>query len=267
LIVGSIPTLSALLEIPTKKHTFEQNSSMKIYYWKDKKNFGDLLTGLLLKKFTSISSEWSKPSDSELVMVGSILEQLPTNYKGIIAGCGKLHERSYLSFPEAKILALRGPLTAKSLNANCVLADPGLIADHLVGYQEKKWDLGIVPHWSDTTLEHNPLFLKYNPKIIRISDDPLKVIREIGSCKKIVSSSLHGIILADAFDIPRRVEIAPRMLTHMSTEGGIFKWQDYSASLNMKLEIGKTQTIDQNLVTEKQHELFDVFQEIKKRSS
>ena len=244
----------------------EPNKKIKTYYWKAKPNFGDLLTPLLLKKFTGLSSEWVEPENAELIMVGSILEHFSQSWSGVIAGAGKLHEKTVLSFPNATILALRGPLTAKGikgLNKNVVLADPALLADELVTITDKKYDLGIVPHWTDTTLEYDPRFTKYKPKIIRVSDDPLKVIREIGQCKKIVSSSLHGIILADAFGIPRRIEISPRVLTHAHQEGGMFKWFDYSASIRNKLEIGVTQEIDRNIIQEKQYELFDLMEDVK----
>lgn len=235
---------------------------MKVYYWKEKKNFGDLLASYLLKKFSRLDSKWSLPENSDLVMMGSILEHLPKDYSGVVAGAGKLHEKTKLHLQNALILAVRGPLTAKGLKGDFILADAGLIADELVKLPEKEYNLGLVPHWSDTQLEKNPVFLKYKPNIIRVSDDPLKVISEIGKCKKIVSSSLHGIVLADAFNIPRRIEIAPRMLSHPQYEGGIFKWKDYSASLGVKLEIGVTKQIDRNIIMDKQHELFDVFQEI-----
>ena len=236
---------------------------MKIYYWNVKKNFGDELSGLLIKKFTKLSSEWSVPEEADLVMVGSILEHLSSDYSGIIAGCGKLHEKTKVSFPNAKILALRGPLTARGVKGNFVLADPGLLADELVSLEDREYDLGIVPHWTDKDLEHNKIFKKYNPLIIRPNQDPLEVIRQIGKCKKIVSSSLHGIILADAFGIPRRIEIAPRMQTHPHQEGNLFKFKDYLSSINMPFEFGVTREVDRNTITEKQHELYDVFQEIK----
>ncbi len=237
---------------------------MKLYYWNKKRNFGDLLGSYLIKRFTNLPTTWSPPESSELVMMGSILEHLPNYYTGVIAGIGKLHQNSTPPDLEySTILALRGPLSAKGIKGNFVLADPGLLADELVPQEDKEYDLGLIPHWTDFTLEKLPLFKQYNPKIINVLDDPLKVISEIGKCKKIVSSSLHGIILADAFGIPRRIEVAPRLLTHPHQEGGLFKWHDYSASLNLKLTIGVTQEVDRNKVIEKQHELFDVFQEIK----
>lgn len=237
---------------------------MRLYYWQAKRNFGDLLSALLIKRFTGFDSQWTEPEDAEIVVIGSILEHLPRNWEGIIAGAGKLHENTKIDLPYARILALRGPLTAKGLKGDFVLGDPGLLADELVKSEDKEYDLGIVPHWTDKTLEKNPTFLKYTPKIIRVSDEPLKVVSEIGKCKKIVSSSLHGIILADAFNIPRRIEISPRMLSHPHQEGGLFKWLDYSASLGVKLEIGVTQLIDRNIIIDKQHEIFDVFEEIKR---
>lgn len=238
---------------------------MKIYYWNARKNFGDQLTALLIKRFTRLNSEWSNPKDAELVMVGSVLEHLPENFNGVIAGTGKLHFKSKLSFPNAKILGVRGKLTAKHLNlkGDYVLGDAGLLANELVPLEDRIYELGIVPHWSDTILGKDPRFTKYNPKIIRVSDDPLKVIREIGQCKKIVASSLHGIITADAFNIPRRIEIAPNMLQKPDTEGGLYKWHDYSSSLGIILKIGVTQEIDRNIITTRQHELFDMLQEIK----
>jgi pyruvyltransferase len=235
---------------------------VKVYYWKAKANFGDLLTSLLIERFSHLSSEWAEPKDAELVVVGSILEHIPEDWTGVIAGAGKLHERTQLNFPNARILAVRGPLTAKNLKGNFVLADPGLLADELINVRDKKYDLGIIPHWTDTKLEHDPRFTKYNPKIIRVGNNPLGVIREISLCKKIISSSLHGIILADAFGIPRRIEMSPRMLSHAHQEGGMFKWLDYSASLNRELKIGITEEVDRNVVVEKQYALFDVFEEI-----
>lgn len=234
---------------------------VNVYYWKERANFGDLLSGLLLKKFSRLRSRWTPPDEAELVLVGSILEHLPPNFSGVIAGAGKLHAGIPLRFPNAKILSVRGRLTAEELGlGNIAIGDPALLANELVPLPDKKYDLGIVPHWSDRELALRPEFAKYLPQIIQVSDDPLDVIAEIAACKKIVSSSLHGIILADAFGIPRRIELAPNMINKPAQEGGLFKWRDYSSAIGLPLELGVTQQADRHRISDKQSEIFDVFQ-------
>jgi len=235
---------------------------LKTYYWNKRKNFGDLLTSLLLKRFTNLDSEWAEPHQSSLVMVGSIMHHLPRHYNGVIAGIGKLHETTSNVFPEAKMIGLRGELSAKGIKSNIAIGDPALLADELVPLVDKEYDLGIVPHWSDDKLALNPTFLKFKPIIIDVEDDPLWVITQICRCHKIVTSSLHGAILADAFGIPRRIELAPRMISHTHEEGGTFKWRDYLSSIGEELELGKTKQADYNKIIDRQHELYDVFKEI-----
>src|SRR5208282_4363338 len=139
----------------------------------------------------------------------------------------------------AKILALRGPLSARGVAGSFALGDPGLLANELVGPQEKKWDLGIVPHWQDTELAERFSRLirpPYTTKVINPGDDPITVLQQIGSCNRIVTSSLHGMIATDAFGgIPRRVEIC----SAMEKDGGDFKFRDYSASIQTPFETGK----------------------------
>jgi pyruvyltransferase len=239
---------------------------VKVYYWKQRPNFGDLLSSLLLKRFTRLRSHWAAPDQADIVLIGSILEHLPPDFSGVIAGAGKLHGGIPLRFPNAKILSVRGRLTAEELglSKSVSLGDPALLANELVPLPEKKYDLGLIPHWTDRELAINPAYTKYLPQIIQVSDDPLAVIAEIGACKKIVSSSLHGIILADAFGIPRRIELAPRMLSHPAVEGGLFKWRDYHSSIGTPLGIGVMQQVDRNVIADKQSEIFDVFETIKK---
>jgi len=235
-------------------------ATVKIYYWKGRPNFGDRMTELLLRKFSDLDSVWASPADAQLVMVGSILEHMPSSWAGVVAGAGKMHEKSVIDLPNAKFLAVRGPLSAKGITRNLYEADPALLADELVGYSDKKFDLGLVPHWSDTALAKDPRFAKFNPKIIDVTQDPLKVLREISQCKKIVTSSLHGAIVADAFIIPRRIELAPRMMSHPHQEGGDFKWRDYHASLGMQFQPGVLVTADPHKVHDLQHQLFEVFE-------
>jgi pyruvyltransferase len=230
------------------------------YWWTGRINFGDLLTPLLIQRFANLTVEWSPVKSASIVCVGSILDMVPKEWGGIVLGSGKLRESSLVDLSSAKVLALRGPLTAAAVNAkgDYVLGDPGLLADELVTGVTREHHLGIVPHWSDTKLELRKDFLKYDPLIIHASDPPLEVIRKIGSCRKIVASSLHGIILADAFGIPRRTEMTPQF----AREGGDYKFRDYNESVSVEFKVGVTQEARLSKVRDRQHELYDVFTEL-----
>jgi pyruvyltransferase len=261
------------VRIPTIKGNFYMLSrlfkrpSIKAYWWSEAKNLGDQLTPLLLERFADMKVEWGSVSHSSVVSVGSILEHIPPLWDGYILGAGRLKENSSLhlrgmnSGVTAKILALRGPLTAKALPGNYALGDPGLLADELVGPQEKQWDLGIIPHFSD--LELVPRFkalipTKHSIRVIHPSTDPLIALREIGACRRIVTSSLHGMILADAFGIPRRVEYCKTM----DRDGGMFKFKDYSASISMPFETGKMAEPVRVVVEDVKYAVFDAFREL-----
>lgn len=230
------------------------------YWWIGKPNFGDLLTPLLLERFSKTRVNWAPVKDASFVCVGSILDVLPQKWTGIVIGSGKLRETSNVDLSSATVLALRGHLTANGVKArgDYVLGDPGLLADELVTDVEKIHDLGIIPHWSDIKLEHRHEFKQFKPVIIRPSSDPLEVIRQIGQCRKIVSSSLHGIIVADAFGIPRRTEMAESF----SKEGGSFKFRDHSTTVGLEFKIGVTQEVPRSRIQDLQHELYDMFIEL-----
>lgn len=228
------------------------------YWWDKRPNFGDKLTQLLMAHFADVELDWAPAATADCVVVGSVLESLPPDWAGIVAGAGKLHEGSRIYLPDADIYSLRGPLTAAGIPGDYALGDPGMLASELVENVDKQYHLGIVPHWSDTELENRHEFRNFDPHIIRPDGDPLDVIREIGRCRKIVSSSLHGVIVADSFGIPRRTEIASRF----ASEGGTFKFRDYNASINVEFEVGRTQEAPRYLIQDRQNEIFDVLEAV-----
>jgi hypothetical protein len=243
-------------------------ASLKAYWWKGVSNFGDALAPLLLDHFCDADLEWGAIGDASIITVGSVLEHLPPKWTGYICGAGRLKENSNIELSNATILALRGPLSAHGVKGNFALGDPGLLADELVGWQEKKWDLGIVPHWKDDELV--PRFIQMfrsfgtHPTIQVISPrgDPLTILREIGACRRIVTSSLHGMITADAFAIPRRVEMSPKLLN--TTEGYDFKFRDYSASINTPFEPGKMTEPSRWPIEDTRFAIFDAYKILEK---
>ena len=240
----------------------------KAYWWKEVPNFGDGLAPLLLEHFAEIKVEWGTISHSKIASVGSILEHIPPLWDGIILGSGRLLEHSRLHIQQLKsgvtanILALRGPLTAKGIPGTYTLGDPGILADELVGPQKKQWDLGIVPHFSDTELvkKFKALIPKeHTIRVIHPSTDPLTVVKEIGSCYRIVTSSLHGMIVADAFGIPRRFEYSPKL----TWDGGDFKFRDYNASINTPFVVGKMMDASRVHVEDIKYNIYDAYRSLK----
>ena len=237
---------------------------VKAYWWREVPNFGDALAPYLLEHFAGVQPEWSPVSHAQVASIGSILEHIPPLWDGYILGSGMLHEDSRLQIHQmtsgisSKILALRGPLTARVIPGSYSLGDPGILADELVGLQTKHWDLGILPHFTDTELVPRFRALipsNYTVKEINPADHPLDVVRQIGQCHRLVTSSLHGMIVADAFAIPRRVEMAQANLR----DGGDFKFRDYSAAIQSKFEIGKMMEVSRFRVEDVKFQIYDAF--------
>ena len=234
---------------------------VKAYWWTGIPNFGDRLAPLLLKRFAYLDCQHAPNGESEVVSVGSLLEYLPAGWSGYVVGSGILRESYPLKFDPsaAKILALRGPLTASRFTGTFALGDPGLLANELIEPQEKKYDLGILPHWKDKFLVEKFQTDKVSCKVISPRAEPLSVLRDIASCRALVTSSLHGIISADAIGgIPRQLEPCDAL----EVEGGLFKYHDYAASIHLPLELGKMQEPSRNWVNERRFEVFDAYREL-----
>ena len=248
-----------------------QQPCVSAYYWKEKRNFGDLLSPLLLEHFAQCQVFHADPVIANVVSTGSVLDLLPIQgWDGIVAGSGKLLEETALDLTKARVFGLRGPLTLDAMKLtrmdrmNMVLGDPGLLAPEMVNVERDKYPLGCIPHVSDTELYIRELVRSQRdhyvePMLIDPTGDPQDVLRLIGSCTKVISSSLHGLIVADAFGIPRRAERFAGMEANRH-EGGDFKFRDYSESIGMPIEFGTLQEAPHVKIEQMQYDLFDMFQ-------
>lgn len=225
------------------------------YWWRGVRNWGDLLSEPLLAHYAGVGAYWASPEEAELLCVGSVVGHVDKSWQGHILGSGKLFEDEKV--PQgARIWALRGPLTATGVKGSYALGDPGLLADELVPKPVKQHKLGILPHWSDKELTLRTEWDKFSPARLDPSTDPLTLIAQIGACEKLVTSSLHGLIVADAFGVPRRFEMA----SQLAREGGIFKHLDYSASVGHPFEIGITSSPHRFKINDCRDQLIDAFE-------
>ena len=190
-------------------------------------NFGDMLTPLLLDYF-NVPYEWAPVERADLVGIGSLCEKIPATFKGVIWTSGNLASSHRNQFPEAQVVALRGRLTQSrtecSKSANVVLGDGGLLCHLLAPPVRKRYKLGIIPHYVD----HDHEILKgiagtsSEICVIDVCDEAHKVIRQVAQCDHILSSSLHGLILADSLGIPNRW-----LKAFGEVLGDGFKFRDY----------------------------------------
>jgi hypothetical protein len=101
-----------------------------------------------------------------------------------------------------RLHALRGSFTAKRLNVDqVVLADPGILASLLIDPPVKSAAVAVVPHYRDARFASS-LAMPHNWLMVLPEQPVLHVLRQIASAEIVLSSSLHGLIVADAFGIP-----------------------------------------------------------------
>ena len=228
---------------------------MKVYWsrcGRGQGNFGDKLTPLLLKHF-GVRCEWAPVERAELIGVGSVLEKVPEDFKATIWTTGFMHEQSRKRFAHAKVRALRGRLTRDHVQnikpETVALGDAGLLCDLFHKPGAKRYKLGIIPHFvdADDSVVEAIANSSREIAIIDICADALDVIASVGGCESIVSSSLHGLILADSLGIPNRwIELnrGPEKIT-----GGGFKYRDYYSIFDMVAPTADTLSHGENLNT------------------
>lgn len=222
----------------------------RAFWWIGRPNFGDALAPLLLERFAGVRVSWSPPELAEVAVIGSIATMLPRQFSGTLLGIGLARDVP-IDLSRATVRALRGPLTARAAGVDEVaLGDPGLLAPLLLEQRPLvRHRLGVVPHWQDRSLASRfP-----EARLIDVAAPPLDVARAIASCARIVSSSLHGLIVADALGIPRRWETFPRV------QGGGFKFADYAASLGAELVPGVWGEADPSTIERLTAGLLDAF--------
>ncbi len=204
-----------------------QPQILPAYWWDGHPNFGDALTPWVLARY-GIVAVHTVPSIARTAGIGSIIEQLPTTFTGTIWGSGLLHGEQ-TSLPAAQYLAVRGPLTkaALGITSDIPLGDPGLLVARHARIQEPRWDLGLVPHGlhrDDPILQEFAERSGDRTSIVDVRSLPGTVIRQISRCAAVLTTSLHGLIVADALGVPalwtrRRPDLW----------GGDFKFRDYEA--------------------------------------
>lgn len=264
-------------------------------------NMGDLLNKDMLESLFHIKIQRVSYDKSNISAIGSSLLSAfyPINFKRRIKqeiiklfdidpfyiwGTGFINydtrDQKMIQSRNIKILSLRGNLSKNRVERildkelNIPTGDGGLLVDRWIGKGlPKKYRLGIIPHYKE---KDSPFVREMKNKysdsvIIDLGKKPIDVAKEIASCETILSSSLHGLIVADSFHIPNKHILLYPYGVRMLGDG--FKFADYYSSYGLNdtpLDVTTSNwptiqsiiddyCIEPSVVEKKKDEIFSVF--------
>lgn len=225
---------------------FQSKSPIPLFWWserkfifKDKENYGDLLAKYLVEKISGKKVEWVHPKKQpwykfhklNYLTIGSIIHHASKD--SIVWGSGIIDNIQPVG--KADFKAVRGPQTRKFLMArgyDCpkIFGDPALLLPKYF-YPEvaKEYKIGIIPHYNDYKEVAEDYKKESDIIVIDLMTMEVEdVTRQIMACKKIISSSLHGIIVSHAYNIPALwVKFSDKIF------GDGIKYRDYLESVSI----------------------------------
>lgn len=215
-----------------------------LYYWEgrtwqDFTNFGDALSEKIVERIVGhrIATTFNESLKAEhgkrkFLALGSIIDKAEND--DVIWGSGvngkypNSKDKKYYRFTQLDVRAVRGPLTRQFLmdmgiKVPEIYGDPALLLPKLFPEFKKaehpSQEYIIIAHFSDEDLFVN------NPHFVSAKEDWDIVIRKILDSKFVISTSLHGVIVAEAFGIPARY-------LKVSEFEPLFKYADYYSGTN-----------------------------------
>lgn len=241
---------------------------IKLVYWHTNiDNYGDLLSPYIIQKLSgchivhknyfvgnwkshiynwvkeishlnlSLDCDYLFPFESNVVGVGSII--FSGNKRSHIWGSGFMSQMEQCKY--GIIHAVRGYLSLKKIHEQIAngaslkfadkvaVGDPGLLLSRFVRPSVKKYRIGLVPHFSEIDFFMKNYGQKYHVIDLRSSDIE-SVTKEITACEYIISTSLHGIIVAHSFSIPALW----MEYTGLEENTNGFKFYDYFSSVGIQ---------------------------------
>ncbi|WP_163560666.1 polysaccharide pyruvyl transferase family protein [Halomonas sp. NO4] len=213
-------------------------------------NWGDSLNPYLIQKlskkkvynvlyprvnFFKVTQRLRVTNKPEYIVVGSVLSW--GHFRDGVAevwGAGFMSAAGRVKYKPKAIHAVRGELSRELLikqGISCpkVFGDPALIMPYIYKPDIKTSSnlVGVIPHYVDKPFFSGENYPQdENLKVIDIEQDTESFIDQVMECGVVLSSSLHGLIVADAYGIPSR-----RVVFSNNISGGDFKFRDYYSGI------------------------------------
>ena len=239
-------------------------TTISFYYWSCKnnernyENCGDYYNNILINKLYNcickpIFNDYETKS-IDVALCGSILTRRALREVKYIIGCGLQNKKQPKNTNTKSYLAVRGKMTKKRLDTNGIhlsektkFIDPGLMVSKLYdfGKVEKKYKIGIIPHYIDEDRIKKKYGKQYHIISMRTCDVQM-VCRKIMECEIILSSSLHGIIFSHSLGVP-----AYHIELNKMQDGDNFKFKDYYTCYDRFIPYKGFSCVDFNIPFEK----------------
>lgn len=203
----SVPHPTADARAGHQRTFAQQFKAVPIYWWNDKQNFGDAIGPAIVSHCSGKRVCWSDHSRPRLLTCGSILTRARPG--DVVWGSG-VHDLTLkpVEWSPAGIqfLAVRGPITRQYIldrGGECpeIYGDPGLLLPQLLPQSlQPVRELAAMPHLGDEA--GRKFCRKRGIPLIDPSWEWSRVIAEICVSARLVTSSLHGLVAAEAYGVP-----------------------------------------------------------------
>lgn len=242
-----------------------KNNFIYLWWYTDKPNVGDFASYYVVRNISSAEIIYKDPRISLRIYIKRFIKSLfcfkfyrfnlknyvmPwqkcymsigsnldfSNYKVVNWGGGF---REYDSKPKgSRVVAVRGKLSQKIVaNSNLPIGDPAILLPLITdGYypcpSRKKImrNISVVPHFNDYD-DFSKICSHFNVLDVRTCD-LINFVNEIKKSDCVLSSSLHGIIIAHSYGIPAL------WIRKNYVDSGMFKYHDYFSSVGIDLYDG-----------------------------
>lgn len=205
----------------TSKDIIQSMDNMiSCYWWDTSLNFGDWIGPWIISLKSGknvVNTKNIESNSSTIFSVGSILHHLPqSSGKVAVWGSGLIKPITWRKswnlkrkMKDVDFIAVRGRLTHQEITSKLkvdvpeIFGDPALLlSKYYTPKIKKNKKIVLCPHYSHyEDLKQN--FLQYdNVNVINLKRDPRDVIEDIVNAEICVSSSLHGLIIAQTYGIP-----------------------------------------------------------------
>jgi Polysaccharide pyruvyl transferase len=225
------------LDRRAEKKKIAEEKRPRIFWWEEPYpgNLGDIINPYVIENLCGVPPIYAPRNTPGIYPIGSIIKFAKAGCH--VWGAGSPHESDVLD-PEATYCAVRGPYTHDLVLKNggkcdAVYGDAAWFLPTIFRPDvEKTHKTGLILHY-----QHEEANLNIDPSIRQIGirrlgyDQIEAFLTEMLHCERIVSTSLHGVIIAQAYGLPAMLATATESRAQVHGDG--IKFKDYFASVGI----------------------------------